>query len=299
MVELSAYWGRGRAIEEIAPSIGDAPWARAWMGRVQLHSGTPKSTEAFMRMAFDIDVRDVVPSVKVPSLVVHAAGDRVCHVENGRFLARTLPTAKYVELDDADHVPWFAPDQVLAEIREFLTGVRESAAPDRVLATLMFTDIVDSTKLASEIGDRRFHDTLEAHNLAVRQELTRFRGTEVDTAGDGFFATFDGPARAIRCAAAIIQSVQHVGLQVRAGIHTGEVERLPGKVGGLAVHVAARVAAQAGPSQILTSGTVRDLVAGSGIEFSDFGERELKGVPGTWRLFEVVNPGGASATIGT
>lgn len=298
MSTLPKTWGRGDSIEAIAPSLGDPPWARQWMGRVQVHSGTPTSAGAFMRMAFDIDVRDVVSSVNVPSLVLHATGDRICHVENGRFLARTLPSAKYVEMNNDDHVPWFAPDQVLDEIREFLTGSREAAAPDRVLATLLFTDIVDSTRLASEIGDRRFRETLEAHNMAVRRQLSRFRGIEVDTAGDGFFATFDGPARAIRCAGAIVEAVRQIGLEIRAGVHTGEVERLPGKVGGLAVHVAARVAGQAGAGQIVTSGTVRDLVAGSGIEFNDLGDRELKGVPGTWRLFEVVNAGGASATIG-
>jgi class 3 adenylate cyclase len=297
MVGLAERWGQGRSIADVVPSLDDAPWAREWWGRVQVHSETPAAAEAFMRMAFDIDVRGVVPSVNVPSLILHATGDRICHVENARFLARTLPTATYVELPGEDHLPWFHPEVVLAEIREFLTGTRESAAPDRVLATLLFTDIVDSTKLASQVGDRRFHETIEAHNRAVRRELSRYRGTEIDTAGDGFFATFDGPARAIRCAAAIVQGVHSIGLQVRAGIHTGEVERTPGKVGGLAVHVAARVAAQAGPSQILTSGTVRDLVAGSGIEFNDLGERDLKGVPGTWRLFEVLNMGWPSGTI--
>ena len=299
MTTIPDRWGQGRAIYEVAPSLDGAPWAREWMSRVQVHSQTPAAAVAFMRMAFDIDVRSVVPSVKVPSLVLHTTGDRICHVENGRFLARTLPSAKYVELPGEDHVPWFSPESVLGEIREFLTGTRESVTPDRVLATLMFTDIVESTELASTIGDRRFHEAIEAHNLAIRRELARFRGTEVDTAGDGFFATFDGPARAIRCASAIMNAVEPIGLRVRAGIHTGEVERLPGKVGGLAVHVAARVAAQAGANQILTSGTVRDLVAGSGIQFTDLGDRELKGLTGTWRIYEVVNPSGASATIGT
>jgi class 3 adenylate cyclase len=292
MAELPARWGRGGGIRVMAPSVGDAAWAQEWLGRVQVHAETPAAAGAFMRMAFDIDVRDVAPTINVPTLILHATGDRVCHVENARFLARTIPAARYVELSGDDHVRWFDPDRALAEIREFLTGTREAAEPDRVLVTVLFTDIVDSTRLAGEVGDRRWRELIEAHHAAVRRELARYRGTEVDTAGDGFLATFDGPARAIRCAAAIIAAVRPIGLELRAGVHTGEVERMDGKLAGLAVHVGARVAALGRAGQVLASGTVHDLVAGSGIEFSDQGLHDLKGVPGTWRVYEVTDAGG-------
>jgi class 3 adenylate cyclase len=238
-------------------------------------------------MAFDIDVRDVVPAINVPTLVIHAVDDQICHVENARFLARTIRGARYIELPGGDHVPWFDPEQVVAEIREFLTGTREAATPDRMLATVLFTDLVGSTALAAELGDRRWRDLLEQHHASVRRELSRYDGQEVDTAGDGFLATFDGPARAIRCAQAIVESVQPLGLEVRAGLHTGEVEIADGKVAGIAVNIGARVAARAAGGEVLVSGTVRDLVAGSGLEFEDRGTAELKGVPGEWRLFAV------------
>jgi class 3 adenylate cyclase len=238
-------------------------------------------------MAFDIDVRHVAPAINVPTLIIHATEDRVCHVENARFLARTIPNAKYVELPGGDHVPWFDPDQTIAEIREFLTGQREAATPDRVLATVLFTDLVGSTTQAAELGDRGWRDLLEQHHGAVRRELGRFDGRELDTAGDGFFAMFDGPARAIRCAQAIVHALRPLGLAVRAGLHTGEVEVVDGKVAGIAVNIGARVAARAHAGEVLVSGTVKDLVAGSGLEFEDRGAAELKGVPGEWRLYAV------------
>jgi class 3 adenylate cyclase len=241
-----------------------------------------------MRMAFDIDVRHIAPAINVPTFIVHATGDKVCPVENGRFLASAIPGARYVELPGEDHVPWFAPDDVLAEIREWLTGQREAATPDRVLATVLFTDLVGSTARATELGDRRWRELLEQHHAAVRHELERFGGRELDTAGDGFFATFDGPARAIRCALAIVEAVQPLGLDVRTGLHTGEVELLGSKVAGIAVNIGARVAARAGAGEVLVSGTVRDLVAGSGIAFADRGVAELKGIPGEWRVSVVV-----------
>jgi class 3 adenylate cyclase len=287
MKSLPERWGKGLGIDAIAPSVAGQEWARAWRGRVQTHSNTPAAAEAFMRMAFDIDVRHVVPVINAPTLIVHAARDGVCHVENARYLAGNIPGAKYVELDTDDHVPWFDPDETLAEIREFLTGRREVATPDRFLATVLFTDLVASTSLAAELGDRRWRDLLEQHHSSVRRELSRFDGHEVDTAGDGFFATFDGPARAIRCAQSVVDAVRPLGLDVRAGLHTGEVELTDGKVAGIAVNIGARVAAQAGPGEVLVSGTVRDLVAGSGLEFEDRGETTLKGVPGEWRLFAV------------
>ena len=208
-------------------------------------------------------------------------------MENARFLARTIRGARYVELEGGDHVPWFEPDVVIAEIREFLTGKREASTVDRVLATVLFTDLVGSTERAAELGDRRWRDLVEQHHAAVRRELGRFDGREVDTAGDGFFATFDGPARAIRCAQAIIEAVRPLGLDVRAGLHTGEVEVADGKVAGIAVNIGARVAARADTGEVLVSSTVKDLVAGSGIEFDDRGTAALKGVPGEWRLFAV------------
>jgi class 3 adenylate cyclase len=280
-------WGQGLGFRYLVPSVGDAEWGRAWLGRLAIHAATPASWEAFARMAHDIDVRDVVPSINVPTLILHAVEDQVCHVENARFLARTIPDAKYVELPGGDHVPWFDPDQVLGEIREFLTGTREASTPDRILATVLFTDLVGSTALAAERGDRQWRNLLEQHHASVRRELARFDGQEVDTAGDGFFATFDGPARAIRCAQAIVESVRPLGLDVRAGLHTGEVELADGKIAGIAVNIGARVAARADAGEVLVSGTVKDLVAGSGLEFEDRGVSTLKGVPGDWRLFAV------------
>ncbi len=285
---LPERWGKGLAFQHLVPSVGDVEWGRAWMGRLAVNAATPAAWEAFARMAHDIDVRHVAPAINVPTLIVHAVDDQVCHVENARFLARTIQGAKYVELPGGDHVPWFDPERTLAEIREFLTGRREAAAHDRVLATVLFTDVVGSTARAAELGDRRWSDLLEQHHASVRRELARFDGQEVDTAGDGFFATFDGPARAIRCAEAIVDAVRPLGLEVRAGLHTGEVELADGKVAGIAVNIGARVAAQAEGGEVLVSGTVTDLVAGSGLEFEDRGARALKGIPGEWRLFAVV-----------
>ncbi len=287
MAVVSERWGKGLGMDLIAPSVAGEEWARAWRGRVQLNSNTPAGAEAFMRMAFDIDVRHVAPVINVPTLIVHAVEDQVCHVENARWLARTIPNARYVELSGNEHVPWFDPDETVGEIREFLTGRREVASPDRVLATVLFTDLVGSTERAAELGDRRWRDLLEQHHASVRRELQRFDGVEVDTAGDGFFATFDGPARAIRCAQAIVGAVRPLGLEVRAGLHTGEVERADGKVAGIAVNIGARVATQANAGDVLVSGTVRDLVAGSGLEFEDRGATALRGIPGEWRLFAV------------
>ena len=289
ITSIPEHWGKGEgSLTYLAPSVGDVEWGRVWFGRLERHAATPSAWEAFARMAFDIDVRHVVPSINVPSLIVHAVDDQICTVENARFLARTIPGARYVELSGGDHVPWFDPDVVIAEIREFLTGKREAGTPDRALATVLFTDLVGSTKQAAELGDRRWRDLVEQHHAAVRKELIRFDGREVDTAGDGFFATFDGPARGIRCAQAIVTAVRPLDLEVRAGLHTGEVELADGKVAGIAVNIGARVAAQADAGEVLVSGTVRDLVAGSGLEFEDRGATPLKGIPGEWRLFAVV-----------
>ena len=289
MASISERWGKGLGMDFIAPSVAGEEWARAWRGRVQLHANTPASAEAFMRMAFEIDVRHVAPAISAPTLIIHAAGDRICSVENARWLARAIPGARYVELPGDDHVPWFDPDETIGEIREFLTGRREAASPDRVLATVLFTDLVGSTEQAVTLGDRRWRDLLEQHHGAVRRELTRFDGREVDTAGDGFFATFDGPARAIRCAQAIVGAIRPLGLAMRAGLHTGEVELADGKAAGIAVNIGARVAGQAEAGEVFVSRTVRDLVAGSGLEFEDRGVRALKGVPGEWQLYAVAS----------
>jgi len=287
LAALPETWGKGLGFKNLVPSVGDVQWGRDLLARVQRHAATPASWEAFARMAFEIDVRHIVPAINVPTLIVHAVDDQVCHVENARFLARTIPGAKYVELAGGDHVPWFDPDETIAEIREFLTGTREASTPDRALATVLFTDLVGSTQQAAKLGDRRWRDLVEQHHAAVRRELARFDGREIDTAGDGFFASFDGPARAIRCAQAIVGSVRPLGLDVRAGLHTGEVELADGKVAGIAVNIGARVAAQADAGDVLVSGTVKDLVAGSGLAFEDRGVTTLKGVPGDWRLFAV------------
>lgn len=282
-----SHWGEGRNFPKLAPSLADDHRARAWWGRVQLQAGNPRTIEAHYRVAFATDTRPVLPTIRVPTLIIHRADDRAVRVEQGRYLAANIPGARYVELPGSDHLPWVNGNDILAEMEEFVTGSRPAAEADRVLATVLFSDIVDSTRLAAELGDRRWRRLLEAHHAVVREELRRHRGLEIDTAGDGFLASFDGPARAIRCAVDLQRAVSGLDLRLRIGLHTGEVERLDGKLGGIAVHIGARVAARAGPGEILVSGTVRDLVAGSGIGFKDRGAHQLKGVPGEWRLFAV------------
>jgi len=279
-------WASETEVRKYAPSA-DATLVRA-ISTFFRHSASPGAALALLRMNTEIDIRHVLPSIRVPVLVLHRTGDTDANVEEGRWIASRIPAARFVELPGVDHLPWVGDqDTVLGEVEEFLTGVRRGPEPDRVLTTVLFADIVGSTAKAAEVGDRRWRDLLEAFHAAVRAELPHFRGREVDTAGDGFFATFDGPARAIRCAAAIVESVRRLDIDVRAGLHTGEVELLGEKVGGIAVHIGARVAGEAGPREVLVSSTVKDLVAGSGIEFEDRGSRVLKGVPGEWRLFGV------------
>jgi class 3 adenylate cyclase len=288
MEGLADRWGAGKGIAHLAPSLAGDERAREWLGRLQMQSSSPGTAEAFMRMALDIDVRDVVPAIRVPTLIVHRTGDSVCDVHNGRYLAERIAGARYVELAGSDHLPWVHGDEIVAEIQEFLTGVREVEEADRILATIMFTDIVGSTERAERLGDRRWRDLLQDHHVIVRQELERYRGRELDTAGDGFFAAFDGPARAIRCAQATTRAVsRELGIEIRAGLHTGECELMGAKLGGIAVHTGARVAALAGPGEVLVSRTVKDLVAGSGIEFAERGSHVLKGIPGSWELFAV------------
>jgi pimeloyl-ACP methyl ester carboxylesterase len=284
-----SHWGEGRVIRVLAPSLADDPQARAWWGRVQLMSGNPRTIEAHARVAFDSDMRSVLTAIRVPTLVIHRTDDRAVRVEQGRYIANHIPGARYVELPGVDHLPWVEGGDIADEIEEFVTGSRPAAMVDRVLATVMFSDIVDSTLIAARVGDRRWSRLLEEHNAAVRRELQRNGGTEIDTAGDGFLASFVGPARAIRCGLALHRAVAPLDLRLRVGLHTGEVERMGHKLSGIAVHTGARVAALAGPGEVLVSSTVRDLVAGSGIEFVDRGTHALKGVPGEWRIYAVTS----------
>jgi pimeloyl-ACP methyl ester carboxylesterase/class 3 adenylate cyclase len=285
---MEREWGGPMGIDIWAPSAaGDDAFKQWWANYLRL-SASPGAALAVMRMNKEIDVRPVLPMVRVPTLILHRPGDRIIAIEQARYLAKHIPGARLVELPGIDHTPWFGDsDAIVDEIEEFLTGVRPRAEADRVLATVLFTDIVASTERAAAIGDRGWRALLDSYYAAVRRELGRFRGREIDTAGDGMFATFDGPARAIRCASAITGAVRPLGVEVRAGLHTGECEVMGEKVGGIAVHIGARVASQAGPGEVLVSNTVKDLVAGSGIRFEDRGAHALKGVPGEWRLFAV------------
>jgi class 3 adenylate cyclase len=281
-------WGEGRAIAFLAPSLADDPLAQEWFGRLQLQAGNPRTIQAHMRASFGTDTRAILPTIAVPTLVVHRAGDLAVNVNQGRYLGEHIPGAKYVELPGVDHLPWVGDDDILAEIEEFITGVRPASQPDRVLATVLFSDIVGSTQLAARLGDARWTRLLTAHGDAVRRELERFHGVEIDTAGDGFFASFDGPARAIRCASAMIAAAALLDLQLRIGLHTGECERVGAKLGGIAVHIGARVGSLAAAGEVLVSSTVHDLVAGSGIVFADRGVHVLRGVPGEWHIYAVV-----------
>ena len=256
-------------------------------------AASPAAMQALTQMNVEIDARHVLPAIRVPTLLMHGTEDVVFPIGGARYMAERIPGARLVELPGERHIPTGPQlERVLDEVERFFAGVWESGAwdepePDRVLATVMFTDIVGSSERAAELGDRAWRDLLQRHHELVRRELIRFRGNEVDTAGDGFLASFDGPARAIRCAQAIVEGVHTLGLEVRAGLHTGECELLYGKVAGIAVHTGARVASEAAPGEVLVSSTVKDLVAGSGLSFEDRGTRQLKGVPGEWRLYAV------------
>jgi len=266
----------------------DAVIADWWLRRARA-SASPGAARDLILMNSQIDVRDVLPTISAPTLVLHRTGDSDSKVGEGGYIASRIPGARFVELSGDAHLPSVDPDQILDEIESFLTGVRRGPDPERVLATILFTDLVGSTETAVDVGDRRWAGLIEAHHAVVRQELERFQGRELDVAGDGFFASFDGPARAVRCAVAIRAGLLRIGLGVRAGIHTGEVERVEGKLAGLAVVIGARISAAATEGEILVSGIVRDLVAGSGLEFEDRGELELKGVPGARRIYAVLD----------
>jgi pimeloyl-ACP methyl ester carboxylesterase len=281
------------SLQRFAPSLaGDDDFAR-WWAMVRRTSISPGASLDLVRMNVEIDVRDVLATVRVPTLVLQRTGDMIVRVDEGRYLAEHIPGARYRELPGDDHLAMTGDsDSVIREIEAFVADLpADVSEPDTVLATVLFTDLVGSTATAAELGDRRWRELLERHHEAVRSQLSRFRGCEVDTAGDGFFATFDGPARAIRCACAVTETVGELGLEVRAGLHTGECELLADKVAGIAVSIGARVAARAGPGEVLVSRTVKDLVAGSGIHFADRGTAELKGVPGEWQLYAVEHDG--------
>lgn len=282
-------------LKALSPSIADDPEVRAWWRRWVLTSGSPSAVRALTRMNVGADVRRVLPAISVPVLVLHPVDDPTWFIDEGRYIADRIPGTEMVELPGNDHGWWVRAHEIGPETRRFLydlwdRGEWEQVEHDRVLATVLFTDIAGSTAKLAEMGDHEWKVLLQQHHALVRRQLVRYSGREVDTAGDGFFASFDGPARAIRCACAISQSVGELGLEVRAGLHTGECELVDGKVGGIAVHIGARVAAQAAPSEVLVSSTVKELVAGSGIQFESSGTATLKGLPGEWQLYSVAQP---------
>jgi class 3 adenylate cyclase/alpha-beta hydrolase superfamily lysophospholipase len=288
LAEIARDWGGPVGLAVRAPSRMDDDRFRANWARYLRMGASPAAVLALSRTNAEIDVRPVLESVRVPTLVLHRTGDLTIPVEAGRYLADHIPGASLVEMSGDDHLPWIGDaDRVLGEIEEFLTGVRHHPEHDRVLATVLFTDIVGSTSRAAELGDKTWGDLLHAHHAVIREHLARYGGREVSTAGDGFLATFDGPARAIRCALAAARGVGPLGLEIRAGLHTGEVEVTAHDISGLAVHIGARIAALAEPGEVLVSRTVKDLVVGSGLSFQDRGEVVLKGVPDVWHLFAV------------
>jgi pimeloyl-ACP methyl ester carboxylesterase len=279
--------GSGENLRLQAPEVWTEQYER-WWGRFERSIATRSGFRELGEVFYGIDVRALAPAIQAPTLLLHRSNDAVVPLDMSRWLADTIPLSKFVELPGDNHIVFLGDTDALAdEVEEFLTGARRAPETDRVLATVLFTDIVGSTERAAALGDRRWRELLEQHHASVRRELERFRGNEIDAAGDGFMASFDGPARAIRCARAVEDATSALGLDVRAGVHTGECERIGDKLSGIAVHIAARVAGAAGPGEVLVSQTVKDLVAGSGIAFEDRGVHELKGVPDAWRLFAV------------
>jgi class 3 adenylate cyclase len=285
---LGERWGRETLLSWLAPNVAADARVHKLFAKLERNAASPGAAMALARMNREIDVRHVLPAISVPTLVLHRRDDAHISVEAGRYVAARIPGARFAELQGADHLPFFGDSEaVVGEIEEFLTGVRGSPEVDRVLATILFADVVGSTEHARRLGDRRWRDLLEEFQTRVRVEIERYRGHLGDFAGDGVFATFDGPARAIRSATAIRESLAALGVEVRSGLHTGECERSGATLAGIAVHIAARVAAEAQAGEVLVSRTVRDLVAGSGLLFEQRGTRALKGVPGEWELFAV------------
>ena len=286
---LPEVWGGPVGIDTIAPSMAEDARFRQWWAKFLRNSASITTSTLVSRANSLVDIRHILPSIQVPTLILHAKYDTLVSIENGRYLADKIPGASLIELDTPDHLPWVGnPEQVVAEIKGFLTGHHEEHDVDRVVVTVLFTDIVDSTRLASEMGDTAWRDLLDSHNAAVRRELAIHRGKEVKSTGDGFHAVFDGPARAIRCGCSIQQAVNRIGLSVRIGMHTGECELRSEQIEGVAVHIAARVAALAQGGEVFVSQTVKDLVAGANFNFEDRGIHTLKGVPDEWRVLAVV-----------
>jgi class 3 adenylate cyclase/pimeloyl-ACP methyl ester carboxylesterase len=285
---VAPLWGQGATIEIFSPSLADNPAAREFQARFERQAASPMRVQQLVEMFLDTDVRSALPLIQSPTKVLHRRGDRAVNVRSARWLAEQIKGSVYVELEGIDHFPWVGDSELaLAEIEEFLTGVRPAPLSERVLGTVLFTDIVDSTAHATELGDRRWRALLAEHQTLVREQLRLFRGREVKTTGDGFLAIFDGPTRAVEAARAVAGQMPQLGIDVRAGIHTGEVELLGDDIGGIAVHVAARICGLADTGAVLASRTVRDLVVGSGIDFDPQGAHQLKGVAEEWELYRV------------
>ena len=288
MQETESGWGTGAILERLAPGMAGDESFRSWWARFERLIHSPGSALAYLRMQAEVDIRQVLPAIRLPTLVIQRRNDVYRDPGNSRYLAEHIPGAAYVDVPGREHLIYLGnQDAILDEIEEFLTGTRHVPESSRLLATILFTDIVGSTERAADLGDEKWRELLETHNSVLRQEISRFRGREVATAGDGFLAMFDGPARAVRCALAARDAVRLLGLEIRAGLHTGEIESVGKDVSGIAVHIGARVASEAQGGEVLVSSTVADLVAGSGLRFQDRGMRTLKGVPGEWRLFAV------------
>ncbi len=284
---LSA-WGEGNRAPEIAPSLANDPEFAEWLGKLERLTGGPGTMRRQMEHGSDTDVRAILPQVRVPTLILSRPGTPFYDPGHARYVAERIPGAQLKELPGKDvFVAGGDTEPLVSELEEFFTGTRRVRAPERVLATVLFTDIVGSTQRAAELGDSGWRQILDRHNDLVRRQLARHQGREVKTIGDGFLATFDGPARGVRCATEIAEEVRRLGIEIRAGLHTGECEVVGDDVAGMAVNIGARVSSLAGPGEVLVSGTVKDLVFGSELEFADRGEHELKGVPGSWRLYEV------------
>jgi class 3 adenylate cyclase len=286
---MAENWGTGQWLDRFAPSAVHDPRVKEWWPRFQRLAVSPSAIQKLLLMNAEIDVRDVLASVNVPTLVMHSSGDRLCAIGGARYMTARMPDAQFLELPGADHYIWFGPDadRFADEIERFLTGTLKPVEPDRVLVTVLFVDIVDSTRNAAELGDRTWRDLVDTYYSVVREEVERHRGRLLDTAGDGVLAAVDGPARGIRAGLAIVERVQRFGLTVRAGAHTGEAEIVGDDLRGITVHIGSRVASEARESEVLVSSTVRDLVVGSGFKFADRGSHTFKGVPGRWQLYAV------------
>ncbi len=290
LAEMERDWGLPFDLKDAAPSVADDEAVQKWFAAYLRFSASPRAAMTITRLNFSIDIREVLPSIQAPTLVLCRQGDRWAKIEEARYLAEHIPGAKLVEFPGEDHLPWWGgQDEVVGEIQEFVTGTRESALADRVLLTILMTDIVASTEKASSLGDRRWIELLQQHDATIRRQVTKFEGQEVNTTGDGFVLAFTGPTKAIQCAKAIRRELRPLKLEVRAGLHTGECERRGDDLSGIAVHIAARIMDSASESDILVSNSVKDLVVGSGLEFVEHAIHSLKGVPGQWPLFRVLD----------